>query len=482
MHEFDAASLIKSQRAIKLPFRLSVTLDDAEPRDITVQEILRLLPGKRLALIADDGPTKVFIKLFMGKAAQKYQQRELRGVKRMHSAQVASPRLVWQGRLKGRGTGLLLAFEYINQARSLREAFMNDEEPAGQLTLMTRAMAVIAKLHQSGAVQADIHLDNFLIQGERLYMVDGGALLRKTQTPLSVAKSLDNLAQFFAQFQPRFAPLIPPALANYRQHRGWQADEARQAHLHKRLQHYRRARKANYIQKAFRDCTRIACHSSFRRFQACERQYDTPAMRGLLSNLDVAIDQARASGNLLKDGNTVTLARYESPEGPLVIKRYNLKSVTHRLRRTFRKSRAWVSWGNIFRLELLGVKTAEPIALVEERFGPLRLRAYLVTKYIPGPDASGLHALADPTPASQSMAGILHALTAAYVTHGDLKASNFLLGPEGVALIDLDSMTEHQPGKSFTSGVQKDLARFMKNWASNPQLSSRFTALLRDLI
>ena len=494
MHEFDADSLIKSQRAVKLPFRLSVTLDDAEPRTITVREILRLLPGKRLALIADDGHRKVFIKLFIGKAAKKYQQRELLGVKLMHSAQVATPRLVWQGRLKGRGQGLVLAFEYIAQATGLREAFMNVEdggeeqvegsveEQAGRLTLMTCGMSAIAKLHQSGATQADIHLDNFLIQGERLYMIDGGAILRKTQTALSEAKSLDNLAQFFAQFQPRFDPLIPQALESYRQHRGWQEDESRETHLHNRLQQYRRARRAKYIQKAFRDCTRIACHSSFRCFQACERQYDTPAMRGLLSNLDAAIDQARASGNLLKDGNTATLVRYESPEGPLVIKRYNLKSVSHRLRRAFRKSRAWVSWGNIFRLELLGVKTAEPIALVEERFGPLRLRAYLVTKYIAGSDASGLHALADPTPATQSMAEILHTLTAACVTHGDLKASNFLLGSEGVALIDLDSMTEHQPGRSFTSSAQKDLARFMKNWASSPPLSSRFTALLKDLV
>ncbi len=482
MYEFDADSLIKSRRRVKLPFRLSIRVDDIGTFDITVREILRLLPGKRLALLADDGHRKLFVKLFIGRAARRYRRRELLGVSAMDTAKVPTPTLLWQGRLCGRGRGLALAFEYVNHASNLTEAFKGANDQAGRLAVMTRVMPILAKLHQGGVVQNDIHPGNFLITDESVYLIDGGDVVKKAQAALSEADSLNNLAQFCAQFQPRFNKLIPQVLENYRLHRGWQENDIQEALLSSKIHACQETRKADYIQKAFRDCTRISCRSSFRRFQVCERKYDTPAMRMLLSNLDAAIDKARDADCLLKDGNTSTLARIECPEGPLVVKRYNLKNFTHRLERAFRKSRAWISWGNIFRLEFLGINTAEPIALVEERFGPIRLRAYLVTKYIAGSDASSLNELADPTPAISSIARLLCDMTEVCLTHGDLKASNFLLSSDGPMLIDLDSMREHQRGKPFTSAVQKDLARFMKNWESNPRISTRFATLLKDCI
>jgi tRNA A-37 threonylcarbamoyl transferase component Bud32 len=184
------------------------------------------------------------------------------------------------------------------------------------------------------------------------------------------------------------------------------------------------------------------------------------------------------SGKLLKAGNSATVALVDGPSGPLVVKRYNIKGPGHGISRAFRKSRAWISWANANRLHFLGISTVKPVALVEERFGPLRRRAYFVTEYIDGPDATVLPEKENPMAEMASIADILKELAAAGVSHGDLKASNFLLGSDGPVIIDLDSMKEHTNPVDRVRAEKKDIARFMRNWESIPQVKQRFTDLL----
>ena len=205
-----------------------------------------------------------------------------------------------------------------------------------------------------------------------------------------------------------------------------------------------------------------------------QRHYDSPELNGLLADLDAAID----SGELLKGGNTATVARVDTALGKFVVKRYNIKSPMHYLQRAFRPSRAWVSWANTMRLEFLGISTLKPVALVEERLGPLRGRAYLITEYVDGPDATQLSDQSDSDRQMSSIAQMLRRLAEAGVSHGDLKASNFLLADEGPVIIDLDSMREHARGSHRFKAELRDRERFMKNWEQNPALGERFADLL----
>ena len=50
----------------------------------------------------------------------------------------------------------------------------------------------------------------------------------------------------------------------------------------------------------------------------------------------------------------------------------------------WRPSRAWHSWVAGHRLAFFGIPTPAPLAMLEERVGPLRRRAFLVTDYCPG--------------------------------------------------------------------------------------------------
>jgi serine/threonine-protein kinase RIO1 len=78
----------------------------------------------------------------------------------------------------------------------------------------------------------------------------------------------------------------------------------------------------------------------------------------------------------------------------------------------------------------------------------------------------------------KSIVDIIKELADAGVSHGDLKASNFLLGRDGPVIIDLDSMKEHTNPIDRDRAEKKDIARFMRNWESIPLVKQRFSELL----
>ncbi|MBW1746795.1 MAG: hypothetical protein JRJ25_11240 [Deltaproteobacteria bacterium] len=88
----------------------------------------------------------------------------------------------------------------------------------------------------------------------------------------------------------------------------------------------------------------------------------------MIADPDSVIDSSR----LLKEGNSSTVALAEVNGKLLVIKRYNIKNFIHALKRYLRNTRAWTSWRNAHRLELLGIPTPKPIAFLERRWGPFR--------------------------------------------------------------------------------------------------------------
>lgn len=490
MNNLDADALIRAGRAVEEPFQLSldrVSLDKGSldtgsldtgtgsggVTNLTVKKILRLLPGKRIVAVAESGGQNYLIKIFIGRSARRYMRREVSGVHAIEDSGVLTPSLEWQARLRSKG-GYVLAFEYIEGAHNLSDVVADAANKSEQARLIGKVIPVLAALHEGGVVQNDIHPENFLFHEDRIYTIDGGDVSRHWSYPVGETRSINNVALFFAQFSASHDHLIPALLERYRQVRAWTDYPGREKRLVYLMNKFRNQRKDNYIRKALRECTQFAAGHTLAKFWVCDRNSYSDDMAKLIANPDAAI----ANGKLLKDGNTATVALIDGPNGPLVIKRYNIKSFTHRLSRMFRRTRAWISWVNAHRLEFLGINTVKPVALVEERFGPLRGRAYFISEYIDGPDATVLPDRADPTEDIVSIVALLKSLSAAGVTHGDLKASNFLLAQSGAVIIDLDSMREHRDPVEKNRAEKKDLARFMKNWESSPRVVERFSDLL----
>lgn len=190
------------------------------------------------------------------------------------------------------------------------------------------------------------------------------------------------------------------------------------------------------------------------------------------------IEQWIEQGVPLKQGNSATVVKVEVAGQPIVIKRYNIKSAGHFLRRCLRPSRAAVSWRNANLLEFLDVPTAKPLGFIENRRFGLRHTAYFICEFN---EARGLDEVyKDRDPTEQELAQIktiFNRLQRDSISHGDMKASNFLLDNQGqISLIDLDAMTDkHCTEKAFNQAWLKDRARFMQNWQQKPELLDLFS-------
>ena len=92
-----------------------------------------------------------------------------------------------------------------------------------------------------------------------------------------------------------------------------------------------------------------------------------------------------------------------------------------------------------------------------------------------------LHGLKNPHGEVEALSSLLLDLSESRISHGDLKATNFVMSAEGPVILDLDGMREHKNHDSFRRAFNRDVDRFMKNWQDHPELADRFEGLLSDL-
>ena len=200
METIDPKRLINLGRAVEAPFCMKIDWS-GNTALLICKQIFRLLPGKRIVALAEFEGKDVLVKIFLGRMATRNKDRELEGVRLIADAEVRTPALLWQAKSECRRSDIL-AFEYLPDAIGLfdrwREATGDDE----RVDILRGAMIDIARLHQKGIVQEDIHLANFLSSKGRLFTIDGGGVSRITKGALPVGFSLHNLGWFFAQFYP----------------------------------------------------------------------------------------------------------------------------------------------------------------------------------------------------------------------------------------------------------------------------------------
>lgn len=445
---------------LTLPLTLTVDGDHLEAR-----ECLRLLPGKRATLGAHWRDQAVIAKLFLPRAASE-QAAEVSGYAALKDADINTPELLWVGTLAEDIS--VVVYRRLPAVEPLSVGLAGPRRQA----FIAAAFELLAKMHRAGLWQSDIHFDNFLLAGGSLHVIDNASIKRQS-APLPTDAAVANLAAFIAQFpwRERAALLASPALAvpldmDSKLARRTLARQSRDIW-------WRRARK--YLGKIFRNCTEVAVAQGGGWYLAHKRAIDLDWIERFRATPDSVVAQSET----IKNGNSATVVRSSIAGASVIIKRYNVKSAGHRLRRLFRETRASNAWRAAHLLKMAGIKTPEPLLLLEQRRGPLRGMSYLVTEDVGGEEMLDAYRQREPTETELGeVAETFRVMTELQLCHGDLKAKNFLVTARDVQLIDLDVLHVEPSARRFARCGRKDRERFLRNWQGQPGLQQRFRELL----
>lgn len=502
--QLDSQSLVGwANDSAKTPLELEVVVT-AEGVSTTVElkcaELLRFLPERRIVCAAMLDGKPVVVKWFIGPGAERYQQRELRGALLLRNAEICTPQItaLWRARGDEQFEVFALVFEQLVDAQPLTDELLQSS-PHWSAQLWQ----LLADLHGAALTHADLHFGNLLCCEQQLWLIDGDAVTSSATGAPGVSASVQQFAGLAAQF------CASASFAELRMH--WQSYcAARQwsevvspALIERRYRAARRQRIRHYQAKTQRTCSAFAQRRSILGSALLDRDWlrtfssgevagevageatdEAVVGRELLSWLDSLPQlmlEAPASG-ALKRGNTATVVAANFCGRSLIVKRYNNKSLWHRLRRWIRGDRGLNSWVYAHTLSFVGIPAFRAVALLQTRFaGP----TYLVMDALPGAELQP-QVLSDRSTAdefervSQQLVSLLEALAAEGLVHNDTKASNFLWDAStgNIALIDLDAMRMPASRRAARNGHERDRQRLLRNFAATPELQRRFRSLL----
>lgn len=460
-------------RGRQLPrrFRLQLSADGlsgsaAGDNYLDCIELLRNLPGKRIVIRTEREGQPQIAKIFYGHKHQQQAAREQQGYQLLCASDVRTPQLLES--CSDAQHYSVLFYEFLDRACDLATLWHASPDPVQQRSVLEKVAATIRQMHDHQVQQADLHLNNFLFSNERLYVIDPGEV-----TQLGSAQDKQaNVALLIAQFEKLHHAalselLLPLLLADVTQGESRSAFDAR-------LEHCWQRRREKFLHKIFRNCSYVLHIADADKRVNCVRSAYDAELAALLDDPDAAISQSR----LLKDGNSATVALVERGDRQWVVKRYNIKNAWSGLKRQLVATRARRSWYNAHLLGMIGVRTPQPIAMIEQRRGPFKTTAYYISAYEPGMSLS--EALAGRQASAAELAAIRQLFAAfrlGQVVHGDCKASNFIVSNAGISVLDLDAMTICRNPQRFAREHSQDIRRFKKNWPDNPALQQQIAEL-----
>ena len=365
-----AEELTALRRGLAAPCQIAL---GGEP--CRIEEIHRLLPGKRLAARGRFRGQEVFVKLFVGRGAGRRCRRERRGLAHLRANGLNAPQLLCEVCV-AQPRGWALVFEFLSETRPI--AFAPPALAEAEAALATEALA---RLHGCGAAHRDPHRSNFLVGGGKLHLVDGDGV-RKCSASLGERRSLKALAVFLAQYPPMADERTAALLDLYVERRGWPADPARPRRLRKLTAAARRRRVRRYLEKTQRNCTEFRCERSWHLVCLAVRCRWNAALRDFAADPEAGLAGAQ---RVAQDGGA-TLFRLSIGGAPAVVRRCGAGNAGRGARWRFH-SPLRSAWREGHLANFLEPTTPPPIALIERRWGPLWGTCYLLLHWEAGAQA-----------------------------------------------------------------------------------------------
>lgn len=469
--------LVRAGYRFHTPF--VIELDQGE---LIVDQVVRLIPGRRMVVFGIWRGMPVAAKLFYaGKNAVRHLSSEVNGIKIMQENKIPTPLLRYEGVAADKKTQILI-FDRLIKAESLETLWRKQDNMESIIPVLYAAIIEIATQHVLGVVQKDMHMGNFLVEGKIIYTLDGGQIKAKPEL-LSKEDSMNHLALFLSQLGVGIEELQEQLFLHYARARGWLLKPQDSIEMRYLIRKWNEERWKDYAKKIFRNSTefmavkRFGIHGMTRR-DVCGKEFEL-----FLQNPESAF--THSSMTMLKNGGSSTVIKVTLDNREWVIKRYNMKSIWHRMRRLLRQTRAHKSWRLAQKLDLFNVNTPKPVAYLESNYFGLRGKSYYVSEYVRGTDLKTyLLPYAEQAwnalPVIQRVVQLLRALAKIEITHGDLKASNIIMNENAQpAIIDLDGAAEHFTVTGLQKAWRSELKRFLLNFTDAPALADLFRRALR---
>jgi tRNA A-37 threonylcarbamoyl transferase component Bud32 len=449
---------------------------------VSCESALRVVSGKRSSHLARWNERDVFVKLFFHKRrARLHWQREKSGIETLVGRSLQTPALLYAGWIPTQRSYVLIT-EALTGSRTLADAWAREPDAGGRLKLLSTVVTALAQQHQAGVVQTDLHPGNFLLVDRQVYSIDASTI--KTQErALPRDVSLANLGLLLAQFEPGFDRQANQLLVTYASSRHWQISEDDAWSLRAHIDEAREKRKQQFMKKIFRECSAFARRADRKMILVYDKCYASEGFQDLYRNPDSVFAEGR--GLYLKRGNTSTVVRATVDGTEVVVKRYNIKGPWHGIRRALRRTRASISWENANLMRFYGIATPRPIAFVEKRTGPAKRTSYFVSEYARGQSYRDYFAVATASQESgdhlaDRFAAMLATLCRYRMGHGDMKATNLIIVAGNPYLVDLDGMRQYKSAAGFARAHQRDIRRFLKNWADQPDVHAMFAQKIAE--
>ena len=451
--------------------------------ELKLSEALRILPGRREVYAGRllDVERAVVAKRFLSHPKQARDwRREWDGLVKLEALQLSAPTPLCVAE-EADGSAVWVIMARIEGAVSVQDAFL--EGDSDERTELAQQLAkLVDAAHGAGLRQGDQHVDNWAWDGARLYLLDAGSM-EFSKHALSERARLQDLAGICVTLAPEAERAFREAIRS----KYLLDDEALKGRLLDELDgaivtlQAERARR--YFKKTRRTCTEFVETEADAYHALHLRQAAPELIDAFLSDPEALMLQGRR----LKSGNTCTVQGFAHAGKAYVLKRYNKKPLTNRMRHLFSDSRALKSWSSSWVLDMAFIPTARAVAVYEDTRERLPGVRYLLMEQIEGqllPDyvESCGQDMARIEAVAEAFAQIWESLGRLRAAHGDLKATNLIVGSDGrLHLFDLDAFRFDLGARAFERGRAKDLKRFMQNWADRPELTELFKAKLREV-
>jgi serine/threonine protein kinase len=468
----------------ELPFQLLIKRNspNTQPESLLCTALLRAIPGRRQVYDALWNGKSVIVKVFSHKiSAKRHLKKEWQGLNLLQSRGLNAPQPLFYGQTENGQQAIVM--EKIVDSTTALDAIRKTPDETAKLNLLAQVCEELARQHNKGVLQKDLHLGNFLVSpvrnstgkipdaavekgkisngvsGDKVFALDPGQM-RFFANKVGRNRAISQLAMLGCSLPTDQTKTFTKLCEEYFQARHWHLEKSDETLFQKKLAQHQKTALRRELRKCLRTSKKYLKIKTAQYTAVFNKEFCEGANpRHLVEQIDELI----ANGQVIKNSNTSYVARISWNGKDVAVKRHNCKGFFHSLRHTIKGSRALRGWLNNHRLRKLNIPVPKPLAYISTYKRLLIEKTYILTEYIQGKTFHRLikreriphEELAKIT---NQILNIIERLGEYRISHGDLKDSNILITNEGPVITDLDSMKTHIFDLTAKWQIAKDIA------------------------